>query len=95
MSKYLLIPVEEIEKTINILTKYLEIAPTKLDQGKRQILYELLDTHKQISLDEKDIEEKATKSSVKNCQFAYPKTERTKFKKGYKQALLDIKKELL
>jgi len=50
----------------------------------------LINKGKQISLDEKDIKEKATKSSIENCQFAYPKIERAKFKKGYKQALKDL-----
>jgi len=90
MSKYIIIPVEEIEAKITDYRKqhknYLATLIT--------ILEKLLNSHKQISLDEKDIEEKVKASEkyqeeVKGA--AYPPF----FYKGYKQALLDIKKELL
>jgi len=95
MSKYIIIPVEDIKKELKTALELKELMSYNGNQwikneGRLQLLNSLI-LKKQISLDDESIEQKAEK--------AYPQTIFNagdyRARKGYKQALLDFKKELL
>ena len=79
---HVLIPIKDIEERIK-LRKELEPQDDRsqgIVDGEIGVLTELLTFYKQISLDEKDIEEKANQIASRS----------TPFHDGYKQALKDL-----
>lgn len=82
MSKYIIIPVKTV-------TDKLENHEYNMD------LESMLVDHPQISLDEKDIEEKASAYAFGEGAEIAEYVAELNIMQGYKQALLDIKKELL
>lgn len=93
MNTHIVIPIKDIEKLAKILKQQIEILKNEnsfallIDAQAKYILYgELLSCYKQISLDEKDIEEKAKGIAMK----VFGGTIESMCEKSYKQALKDL-----
>ena len=88
MNTHIIISVESIENMLdNYLNRNQQAFTTeerKITQSAYNALQKLYEQSKQISLDEKDIEENA-----KNADFKNPYN-RDSFKNGYKQALKNL-----
>lgn len=102
MNTHILISIEEIDATVNIIKgeilRYTEMGNEPKHLVMRYAnesflkLYETMKrTSKQISLDEKDIEEKSMKycEGLKNSEYLYA-TQKVLIENGYKQALKDL-----
>ncbi|HEY9485220.1 MAG TPA: hypothetical protein VIQ04_01135 [Nitrososphaeraceae archaeon] len=95
MNTHIIIPIKDIESEIEILKLEQEGSPTMSRLSKIVSLTDILMKGKQISLDEKDIEEKATKAiEDKTKRIPVPTSiwmaEIRQYEECYKQALKDL-----